>query len=59
MRVADQTHLGSSEFKSINYDGLIVLSYAAFAVTFLALIYLDSMSAGTAARDFVTMSVFP
>jgi hypothetical protein len=59
MRVADQTHLDSSKFRSINHDGLIVLSYAVVAIAFLVLIYLDSMSPGTAAGDFASMSAFP
>jgi hypothetical protein len=59
MRAAQQIHRESSEFKSSNYDGLIVLSYAAFAIAFLTLIYFDSMAPGMAAGNFASMSAFP
>jgi hypothetical protein len=59
MRAADQILLDSSKFKPGSSDGLILLSYAAFAIVFLVLIYVASMSAGTAAADFASMSAFP
>jgi hypothetical protein len=59
MSVADHIHLDSSKFRSAGYDRLVMLSYAFFAVVFLALIYVDSTSSGTAAGDFASMSAFP
>jgi hypothetical protein len=59
MRTADQIHLDSSKFKRAGTDGLIVLSCAAFAIVFLVLIYVASMSPGTAAGEFASMSAFP
>ena len=41
------------------YDMSILLGYSIFAIVFLVVIYFDSMSAGTAPADFVSMTVFP
>jgi hypothetical protein len=59
MRAANQIHLENSKSNSTNYDGLIMLSYAAFTIVFLALIYFDSTARGTAIGDFASMSAFP
>ena len=42
-----------------NYDMSILLGYSIFAIVFLIVIYFDSMSPGTAAADFASMTVFP
>jgi hypothetical protein len=42
-----------------NYDMSILLGYSIFAIIFLIVVYFDSVSPGTAAGDFVSMTVFP
>ena len=42
-----------------NYDISILLGYSIFAIVFLIVIYFDSISPGTAAADFASMTVFP
>ena len=59
MRVADEIRLDNSKIDSSKYDGLITLSYAIFAITFLVMIYAASMSSGTASSEFASMSAFP
>jgi GNAT superfamily N-acetyltransferase len=57
--ISDEIRLDNSKPKSSDYDGLIMLSYAVFAITFLVLIYAASKSSGTASGDFASMVVFP
>jgi hypothetical protein len=59
MRVAENIHIDNSESKVGDYDALIMLSYAVFSIAFLVVIYVASLSAGTASGDFATMSAFP
>jgi hypothetical protein len=59
MSLSEQIRVDNSRLKGRDYDGLIMLSYAIFAVTFLVLIYAASMSSGTAPGDFAAMAVFP
>ena len=42
-----------------NYDMSILLGYSIFAIVFLIVVYFDSVSPGTAAADFVSMTAFP
>jgi hypothetical protein len=58
MRAAGEIRLGNSRLKNLDTDMLIMLSYAIFAIAFLALIYAAS-APGTAAGDFASMSAFP
>lgn len=59
MRVAENIRSDNSELKVKDYDTLITLSYALFAIAFLVIIYLASLSAGTASGEFSSMPVFP
>ena len=56
MSVSNQAPLENFALKSNDYDGLIMFSYAVFAITFLVLIYAAS---GAASGDFASMSAFP
>jgi hypothetical protein len=58
MRAAGEIRLGNSRLKNLDTDMLIMLSYAVFAIAFLALIYAAS-APGTAVGDFASMSAFP
>lgn len=42
-----------------NYDMSILIGYSIFAIVFLVVIYFDSISPGTAAGDFASVTVFP
>jgi hypothetical protein len=42
-----------------SYDMTIILGYAIFAIVFLAAVYFDSVSPGTALGDFASMTVLP
>jgi hypothetical protein len=42
-----------------SYDTTILIGYATFAIVLLIVIYLSSMSSGTAPSDFASMTVFP
>jgi hypothetical protein len=57
--ISDDIRLDSSKPKSSDFDGLIMFSYAIFAITFLVLVYAASTSSGTASGDFASMAVFP
>jgi hypothetical protein len=59
MRVAENIRLDDSKLKVKDYDTLIMLSYAIFAIIFKVAIYAASGSAGTASSEFSSMSVFP
>jgi hypothetical protein len=59
MSVSDGARLDHSKLNSTDYDGLIMLCYAVFAITLLALIYAASMSSGTVSGDFASMAAFP
>ncbi|MEI9923977.1 MAG: hypothetical protein WDN50_11075 [Bradyrhizobium sp.] len=41
-----------------SYDISILLGYSIFAIVFLIVVYLDSVSPGTASGDFASMTVF-
>jgi hypothetical protein len=59
MRVAENIRIDNSEPNVKDYDALIALSYVVFSITFLVILYVASLSAGTASSDFASMSVFP
>jgi hypothetical protein len=59
LSVSEEIHLDNSTPTHNDYDGLIILSYAIFAIIFLVAVYAASMSSGTASGDFAAMSVFP
>jgi hypothetical protein len=59
VRIAENIRHDNSELMVKDYDALIMLGYAIFSVAVLALIYAASMSAGTAAGEFASMTVFP
>ena len=59
MTVAESIRRDISGLKVKDYDTRITLGYAIFSMAFLVLIYAASTSAGTAAADFASMSVFP
>jgi hypothetical protein len=42
-----------------SYDMSILLGYSIFAIAFLIMVYVDSVSPGTASVDFASMTVFP
>jgi hypothetical protein len=42
-----------------SYDYTILIGYAVSAIVLLVVIYLSSMSSGTAPSDFASMTVFP
>jgi hypothetical protein len=57
--VAENIRRNNSDLKVKDYDTRITLGYAISSMVFLVIIYAASMSAGTAAADFASMSVFP
>jgi hypothetical protein len=57
--VAENIRRDNSNLKVKDYDTRITLRYAMFSIAFVVLTYAASMSAGTAAGDFASMSVFP
>jgi hypothetical protein len=57
--ISDEIRLDKSKLKSSDYDGLIMLSYVIFAITFLFLIYAAATWSGAAPGDFASMAVFP
>lgn len=59
MRVADEIRLDIPGLQRSSSDALIMISYVVFSIIFLVIIYLTSMSAGTAPSEFVSMSAFP
>ena len=59
MRVAENIRRDDSELEVRDYDIRIALGFAFFSIAFLVLVYAASISAGTAAADFASMSVFP
>jgi hypothetical protein len=59
MTVADETILNRSKQAGRNFDRLIALSYAVFAVIFMVLIFAASTSPGTASGEIALMSAFP
>jgi hypothetical protein len=58
MVVADKIIFNHSKSIARDSDRLIMLSYAAFALVIMVLIY-ASASPGTDAAEIVSMSVFP
>jgi hypothetical protein len=59
MSITDRIQLDRSKLQNADHDLLIVLSYAAFAITLLALIYAASTSSGVSADDLTAMTVLP
>ena len=59
MTVADETILNRSKQAGRNFNRLIALSYAVFAIVFAGLIFAASTSPGTASGVIASMSVFP
>jgi hypothetical protein len=59
MEIAQRTKFEAVRSEGRSHDVTILLGYAAFALVFLILIYLDSQSSGTTAIDFSTMTAFP
>jgi hypothetical protein len=59
MTVADELSLNQSKSAARNYDRLIILSYAAFSVIFMGLVYADSKSPGTDQGKLASISAFP
>jgi hypothetical protein len=59
MGIAQQTSFQITKGEVRSRDMTILLGYAAFAIVLLLVIYLDSMSSGTAHGDLTLMTVFP
>lgn len=59
MTVADETILNRSKQAGRNFNRLIAVSYAVYAIVFMALIFAASTSPGTASGAIASMSVFP
>ena len=59
MEIAQRTKFEAARNEGKSHDVTILLGYAAVALVFLILIYLDSQSAGTTAIDFSAMTAFP
>jgi hypothetical protein len=59
MRVAENIRLDDSKLKVKYYDTLITLSGAIILIVFLAAICAASMSPGTTADEFASMSAYP
>jgi hypothetical protein len=59
MRVAENFRLHDSKLKVKYHDTLIKLSGAIILIAFLFAIYAASMSPGTTADEFASMSAFP
>jgi len=57
--VAENIRRDNSGLKVKDYDTRITFCYATFSIALLVLIYAASMSAGTAAGGFASMSAFP
>ena len=52
-------NLEAEDVEVKSYDMSILLGYSVFAIVFLVVVYLDSISPGTASVDFASMTVFP
>jgi hypothetical protein len=59
MEIVQSTGFNPAQREVRSHDGTIIFGYAAFAIVLLIAIYLGSLSSGTAAGDFATMTVFP
>jgi hypothetical protein len=59
MTGADETILNRFKQAGRNFNRLIALFYAAFAIIFVGLIFAASTSPGTASGEIASMSVFP
>jgi hypothetical protein len=59
VKIAENIRHENSELKVKDYDTLITLCYAIFAIAFLVIIYAASMAAGTPPGEFASMTVFP
>ena len=57
MTIADRVQDTPSDLTVRNYDGLVLLGYAAFAVLVLAAIYLGPADPGLTGSDLVTAAV--
>lgn len=54
-----QSHIDESELKVTDYDVTILLGAAALSIVFLIVIYLASLSPGTAPGELASMAVLP
>jgi hypothetical protein len=52
-------HIDESELKVTDYDVTILLGAAALSIVFLIVIYLASLSPGTAPGELASMAVLP
>ncbi len=59
MEIAEKTRFDVAQRQVKNRDAIVLLGYSMFAIVFLIEIYFGSMSSGTAAGDFASMTVFP
>jgi hypothetical protein len=59
MAIVQQPRFGTAPGDLKSYDNTILIGYATFAIVLLIVIYLSSMSSGTAPSDFASMTVFP
>jgi hypothetical protein len=59
MTIVQQAGVQSAPGDRKIYDSTILIGYAASAIVFLILIYLSSLSSGTAPGDFASMTAFP
>jgi hypothetical protein len=59
MTVAEQIHFNQPKRADRNLDMLIMLSYVAFAIVGLVLIYAASSGSGTSAGELASMVAFP
>lgn len=59
MTIVDRIQNTSSDLAPRNYDGLLLLGYAALAVLALAAIYLAAAGPDLAGGDFTAAAVMP
>jgi hypothetical protein len=59
MGIAQHTSFQITKGEVRNRDMTILLGYVVFAIVVLLVIYLDSMSSGTAHGDLIPTTVFP
>jgi hypothetical protein len=59
MTIVPQTRFEPAPDGLKSLDNTIMIGYVALAIVSLIVIYLSSMSSGTAPGDFASMTVFP
>jgi hypothetical protein len=59
MEIAERSRFEATQREVRSYDTAIMFAYALLSIMLLIVIYLDSMSSGTASGDFASMVAFP